>query len=76
VSLLLKLAINLSGLLYFLFMKKIISITDVPILLCRLVVLICLSANIQKYLYPDAGGVKQFAKIDFIRPSLTYISGY
>ncbi len=58
-------------------MQSIIRTSNIPTLLCRLVVgLIFLSEGIQQYLFPDALGTGRFAKIGFSDPSFwAYFTG-
>ena len=58
-------------------MKKIIRTSDMPLLICRLIVgLIFLSEGIQKYLLPDAVGTGRFEEIGFSDPSFwAYFTG-
>jgi uncharacterized membrane protein YphA (DoxX/SURF4 family) len=51
-------------------MIKIFKTTNIPIIICRLIVgLIFISEGFQKFLYPDTIGTGRFAKIGFTNPS-------
>lgn len=51
-------------------MKKVLKTTNIPILICRLVVgLVFLSEGIQKFLFPGKVGTGRFSKIGFTDPA-------
>jgi len=58
-------------------MKKIVSTSAIPTLLCRLAVgFIFLSKGLQKYILPEEAGTGRFAKIGFSDPAFwAYFTG-